>query len=57
MNWINQCEELWGEKWKSTLALTANVPKRTVFRWYSGEFGIPQGVVEGIEQTWEIWRA
>lgn len=55
MNWINQCEELWGEKWKSTLALTAGVTKRNVFRWYAGEYNIPLRVEQGIQKTWDIW--
>jgi hypothetical protein len=55
MNWINQCEELWGERWKSTLALTAGVTKRNVFRWFSGEYKIPPRVEQGIQKTWEIW--
>jgi len=55
MNWINQCEELWGEKWKSTLALTAGVTKRNVFRWFSGEYKIPLRVEQGIQKTWQIW--
>jgi len=55
MNWINQCEELWGERWKSTLALTAGVKKRQVFRWFSGETKLPIRVADGIKKTWEIW--
>lgn len=55
MNWINQCDELWGERWKSTLALTAGVTKRNVFRWFSGEYKIPSRVEQGIQKTWQIW--
>jgi hypothetical protein len=56
MNWINQCEDLWGERWKSTLALTAGVKKRQVFRWYGQQQKIPPKVVEGINKTWEAWK-
>ena len=41
MNWVKQCEELWGERWKSTLALTAGVKKRQVFRWFAGDTKLP----------------
>lgn len=55
MNWIKQCEELWGERWKSTLALTAGVKKRQVFRWFAGDTKLPVRVEQGIEKTHEIW--
>ena len=55
MNWIKQCEELWGERWKSTLALTAGVKKRQVFRWFAGDTKLPARVEEGIEKTHGIW--
>lgn len=55
MNWKQQCIELWGERWKSTLALTAGVTKRTVQRWNAGENQIPSHVVSKIEETFKIW--
>lgn len=56
MKWINQCQDLWGEKWKSTLALTSGVKKRQVFRWYAGTTNIPPRVVEAIDETWNVWK-
>lgn len=55
MEWKQQCFELWGERWKSTLALTAGVTKRTVQRWNSGENRIPLETVTNIEKTFNIW--
>jgi hypothetical protein len=55
MNWQEQCIELWGERWKSTLALTAGVAKRTVQRWNSGESEIKQGVKDKIAITYKTW--
>lgn len=53
---IQQCKDLWGERWKSTLALTAGVKKRQVFRWYGSQQQIPSRVVEAIRITWEAWK-
>lgn len=52
---IKQCEELWGERWKSTLALTAGVKKRQVFRWFAGSTKLPARVEQGIEKTYQAW--
>lgn len=55
MNWQQQCIELWGDRWKSTLARTAGVTKRSVQRWCSGEHKIKQTIVDKINETYGIW--
>lgn len=56
MTWQEQAEALWGYKWKATLAETAEVTKRTVQRWNSGEFEIPSNVEGKLYETYELWR-
>lgn len=55
-NWQQQCKEVWGDRWKSILARTAGVTKRTVQRWNSGEFKMKQPVLDKISATYEIWK-
>lgn len=57
MNWQEQCIELWGDRWKSTLARTVGNTKRAVQYWNSGERNIPQTVVDKINDTYKIWRS
>jgi hypothetical protein len=56
MNWQQQAIELWGERWKSTLALTAGITKRTVQRWCAGVNEPPAALLERLKQTYEIWK-
>lgn len=41
-------EALYGSRWQSDLAHNLNVADRTVRRWVSGEYPIPDGVVLGL---------
>jgi len=56
MNWQQIAEELWGDRWKSILARTAGITKRTVQRWNAGENRTPEDVLEKIRKTYEIWK-
>lgn len=56
MTWQEQAESLWGYKWKSTLAETAQVKKRTVQRWNSGVNEIPKHIRYKLEETFVKWR-
>lgn len=56
MNWKAMCIELWGERWKSTLARTVGCTKRAVQYWSSGERNIPNDVVAKISRTYDIWK-
>lgn len=56
MNWKEQSIILWGDRWKSTLALTVGVTKRTVQRWNGGHSPISQDIIDKINQTFTVWR-
>lgn len=55
MNWQQQCIELWGKRWKRTLAHIVGVEKRTVMRWATGQIKIKQSVIDKIDATYEVW--
>ena len=57
MNWQEQAREMLGYHWIVTLAHMADVSKRTVQRWNSGDMQIPDEIVENIYDTYNIWRA
>lgn len=54
MNWKQQAYALWGERWKSTLALTAGITKRTVQRWNAGAEPSKE-VLQKLQKTYNIW--
>ena len=56
MNWQEQARKMLGYHWIVTLAHMADVSKRTVQRWNSGDVQIPDEVVEDIYDTYNIWR-
>lgn len=53
--WQDQAVALWGEKWKSTLALTAGISKRTVQRWASNECRPHPEVIRRLNETYKLW--
>ena len=55
-NWREQAHALWGDRWKSTLALTAGVTKRTVQRWNTGHNRPNPEVLEKLHETHKIWK-
>jgi hypothetical protein len=57
MNWQEQCMELWDDRWKSTLARTVGVSKRSVQYWCSGQHEIKPSIIAKINETYNIWRS
>lgn len=55
-NWVDQSKEMFGVHWLQCLADLCLVHKRSVQRWNSGEFEIPDEIVLKINKTYEIWR-
>lgn len=56
MDWKHQCALLWGDRWKSILARTVGVTKRSVQYWCSGQHEIKQEVIDKIDATYRIWK-
>jgi len=54
--WVSMCKELWGDRWKSTLARTVGVSKRTAMRWATGQITITPAIIDKINATYETWR-
>lgn len=55
-NWQDQAIALWGGRWKSTLALTAGITKRTVQRWCAGVNEPPAKILKKLNATYIIWK-
>lgn len=55
MNWQEQAKEVLGYHWIVTLAHMADVSKRTVQRWNSGDMQIPDEIESRINTTYNLW--
>ena len=55
MNWQEQAKEMLGYHWIVTLAHMADVSKRTVQRWNSGDMQIPVEIESRINTTYNLW--
>lgn len=55
MNWQEQAREMLGYHWIVTLAHMADVSKRTVQRWNSGDMQIPVEIESRINTTYNLW--
>lgn len=55
MNWQGQAKEMLGYHWIVTLAHMADVSKRTVQRWNSGDMQIPVEIESRINTTYNLW--
>jgi predicted transcriptional regulator len=55
MNWQEQAREVLGYHWIVTLAHMADVSKRTVQRWNSGDMQIPVEIESRIDTTYNLW--
>ena len=55
MNWQEQAREVLGYHWIVTLAHMADVSKRTVQRWNSGDMQIPVEIESKINATYNLW--
>jgi hypothetical protein len=47
---------MFGRHWKRSLASMADVSKRSVQYWCSGEHSIPDVIIEKIDNTYKVWR-
>lgn len=56
-NWKEKSEDMFGYHWKQCLADLTQVHKRSVQRWISGEFQLPDELKDKINKTYDIWRA
>ena len=54
-NWQEQAREVLGYHWIVTLAHMADVSKRTVQRWNSGDMQIPVEIESRISTTYNLW--
>ena len=54
-NWQEQAREMLGYHWIVTLAHMADVSKRTVQRWNSGDMQIPVEIESRINTTYNLW--
>lgn len=48
---------MFGYHWQQCLADLCEVHKRSVQRWVSGEFQLPDELKDKINATYEIWRS
>lgn len=55
MDWQEQAREVLGYHWIVTLAHMADVSKRTVQRWNSGDMQIPVEIESRINTTYNLW--
>lgn len=55
IKWQKQAKEMLGYHWIVTLAHMADVSKRTVQRWNSGDMQIPVEIKSRINTTYNLW--
>ena len=56
-NWQDKAQDMFGYHWQQCLADLCEVHKRSVQRWVSGDFQLPDELKDKINATYEIWRS
>lgn len=56
MRWQDKAADIWGERWRSVLALTLGINKRTVQRWDKADY-LPAAADEMLAGMHSAWRS